>query len=128
MPEEIPERLRDALERRDAAALERLLSSAVRLVLDTGDDEGRTIQRRRQVIPFLLSHASTHRSLRITVETVNGMPGIVLRAKRGTALGVLVLSVRRRAVTDIWMVAAPDKLTRWSGDDASEEKETRGRS
>lgn len=47
------------------------------------------------------------------VESVNGMPGIVLR-RDGAVVGVLVLDVRASRVREAWMISNPDKLSSWN--------------
>ena len=49
----------------------------------------------------------------VVVESVNGMPGIVLR-REGVVVGVLVLQVRASRVHEVFMVANPDKLSSWN--------------
>jgi hypothetical protein len=48
----------------------------------------------------------------LTVESVNGRPGLTLR-RGGQALAVVALQVTDARVASLWIVLAPAKLTRW---------------
>lgn len=48
----------------------------------------------------------------VTVEAVNGQPGVVLRTADGV-VAVLSLKVTGPKVTTVWIVLNPDKLRHW---------------
>ena len=48
----------------------------------------------------------------VTVEGVNGRPGVVVRVD-GLARAVIAVAVARSVVTRVWLVLNPDKLGRW---------------
>jgi RNA polymerase sigma-70 factor (ECF subfamily) len=48
----------------------------------------------------------------VTVESVNGRTGLVLRSA-GQAVAVISVSVADSEVTAVWIVLNPDKLQRW---------------
>ncbi|SDK82695.1 RNA polymerase sigma-70 factor, ECF subfamily [Nonomuraea maritima] len=48
----------------------------------------------------------------ITEENVNGLPGLVSHVK-GEINGVMAMAVRDGLITDIWLIANPDKLHAW---------------
>ena len=48
----------------------------------------------------------------LQVESVNGMPGVVV-CRAGQVTGVLSIRVRGRLILEAWLVLNPDKLTHW---------------
>ncbi|GIH28096.1 hypothetical protein Aph01nite_64060 [Acrocarpospora phusangensis] len=62
----------------------------------------------RFVAPLLTRHPGTD----MTVESVNGRTGLVLR-RSGRAVAVTTLSVAGSEITAIWIVLNPDKLHHW---------------
>ena len=48
----------------------------------------------------------------VTVEGVNGRPGVVVRVD-GLARAVIAVAFARSVVTRVWLVLNPDKLGRW---------------
>ncbi|NIK58914.1 siderophore-interacting protein [Kribbella shirazensis] len=49
----------------------------------------------------------------LSVEAVNGQPGVVLRTPDGAAVAVLSLKVAGPKVSTVWIVLNPDKLRHW---------------
>ena len=103
----------DLLARRDATALTAVLDPDVVLVSDGG---GRVVTPLRPVrgadeVARLVSALVTADSV-LTVEPVNGRPGLVVRVG-GRARGVIALTLGSSGVTAIWLVLNPDKLVRW---------------
>jgi RNA polymerase sigma-70 factor (ECF subfamily) len=47
------------------------------------------------------------------VESVNGLPGIVL-CRAGHVTGVLSIRVRGQLILEAWLVLNPEKLTHWN--------------
>ncbi|MDR7186426.1 hypothetical protein J2X85_003462 [Microbacterium trichothecenolyticum] len=52
-------------------------------------------------------------AVRLRVESVNGVPGIVV-CREGRVAGVLSICVRGRLILEAWLVLNPEKLTHWS--------------
>ena len=101
------------LARRDATALTAVLDPDVVLVSDGG---GLVVTPLRPVrgadaVARLVSALVTVDSV-LTVEPVNGRPGVVVRAE-GVARAVIVVEVGPAQVSRIWLVLNPDKLVRW---------------
>jgi hypothetical protein len=48
----------------------------------------------------------------LTIESVNGRPGLALR-RSGTAVAVLAATVEEERITALWIVLNPAKLTGW---------------
>lgn len=106
-------RLLAALGREDLTAVRRAMRRRVRLVLDTGDADGRVVVGRTRVAEALteLCAAEPLRTLRLA--GVNGRPGIVLSAPDGGVRGVVAIAQSPRRVTALWAITAPAKLARW---------------
>lgn len=97
---------------RDVTALSRALHPEVVLVSDGG---GRVVTPLRPVhgadaVATLLA-ALVSRS-EVTVEPVNGRPGLVVRAD-GLARAVIAVTIASSVVTRVWLVLNPDKLGGW---------------
>ncbi|NLP84225.1 siderophore-interacting protein [Microbacterium sp. CFH 90308] len=99
----------------DAAALARALHLDASLTVDGGGQvpAPRTPVRGRVAVVRHLMRALGDPEVDTVIESVNGMPGIVVR-RDGTVVGVLVLRVRRSLVCEAWLVANPDKLESWN--------------
>lgn len=103
----------DLLARRDVEVLAAVLDPDVVLVSDGG---GLVVTPLRPVrgadaVARLVSALVTVESV-LTVELVNGRPGVVVRAG-GVARAVIVVEVGPAQVSRIWLVLNPDKLVRW---------------
>jgi RNA polymerase sigma-70 factor (ECF subfamily) len=103
----------DLLARRDVEVLAAVLDPDVVLVSDGG---GLVVTPLRPVrgadaVARLVSALVTVDSV-LTVEPVNGRPGVVVRAE-GVARAVIVVEVGPAQVSRIWLVLNPDKLVRW---------------
>ena len=99
----------------DAAELGRVLHPDVRATVDGGGQvpaPDAPLRGCGAVGRYLLSVLGDD-DVDAVVESVNGMPGIVLR-RDGAVVGVLVLQVRASRVREAWMVANPDKLSSWN--------------
>lgn len=100
---------------RDRSAIVRLLDPQVTAVIDSG---GRVPAWRVPVVgpervAALLLEILTQQPTVISRESVNGRPGLVLRAF-GRVTGVLSVDVHSTLVTTIWIVLNPDKLRHWN--------------
>ncbi|MBM2614160.1 siderophore-interacting protein [Actinoplanes sp. LDG1-06] len=62
-------------------------------------------------VALLLIATLAHTTL--TVESVNGRPGLVARSPTGTAVSVVGAANSHAVITHLWMVLNPAKLTRW---------------
>lgn len=104
-----------AAARRDAGGVRRLIASTAVLTVDSG---GRApaptpvLSGGDEVTAYLIG-AFFDPAVQLVVETVNGLPGIVVR-DRGTVAGVLVIAVRFGTVQQGWLVTNPDKLRHWN--------------
>ena len=100
---------------RDERGLRRLLHPGARLTVDGGGVvaappsalEGAS-EVGAYLVEVLLSEATA-----VRVESVNGMPGIVV-CSDGRVAGVLGLRVRGRSIVEAWLVLNPEKLMRWT--------------
>jgi hypothetical protein len=98
---------------RDVTALSRALHPEVVLVSDGG---GQVVTPLRPVqgadaVAALLASLVASRS-QVTVEPVNGRPGLVVRAD-GLARAVIAVTIASSVVTRVWLVLNPDKLGGW---------------
>jgi hypothetical protein len=114
-------RLLVALEQADDVALRRLLSSAARLTVDTGDDSGGSVQGRARVIRALRARRMRHPDASLECVQVNGGPGLALRRPGGAVVGVLCIGVESEgSIGDVWLSSAPGKLARWNRGEPAE--------
>jgi len=108
-------RLLAALERRDDLARADVLHPDCSLVVDTGDRTGRTLRGRADAAPALAQVQARHPDASYTTVHVNGGPGLALRRRDGTVVGVLVVDVDPDGtIRRLWMSAAPGKLAHWN--------------
>ncbi|WP_127819037.1 hypothetical protein [Microbacterium sp. CPCC 204701] len=104
-----------ATRRADAADLGRVLHHDVSLTVDGGGvvpTPRAPLRGRGDVVPQLLRVLGDP-EVDAVVESVNGMPGVVVR-RDGGVVGVLVLRVTGGVVREAWLVANPDKLASWN--------------
>jgi hypothetical protein len=114
-PDDVAARLLVALEHGDDVALTGLLSRGVRMVVDTGDDTGVSVQGRARVIRALRARRMRHPDASLESVQVNGGPGLALRRPGGEVVGVLCIGVEPDgSIGDAWLSSAPGKLTRWN--------------
>ncbi|GLW12071.1 hypothetical protein Misp01_71990 [Microtetraspora sp. NBRC 13810] len=99
----------------DVAALKAVLATDALVVSDGGGKLRASVRPTygadavaRFVTALLIGPPGTH----VTVESVNGRTGLVLR-QAGQAVAVVSVSVARTEVTAVWIVLNPDKLHRW---------------
>ncbi|MGK3954320.1 hypothetical protein ACLKM7_18520 [Microbacterium sp. I2] len=99
----------------DGAALARVLHLDASLTVDGGGHvpAPRTPLRGRVEVVRYLTRVLGDSEVDTVIESVNGMPGVVVR-RGATVVGVLVLRVRRSLVCEAWLVANPDKLESWN--------------
>jgi len=99
----------------DAATLARMLHPDVQLTVDGGGHVPAppTPLRGRVEVVRYLTRVLGDPEVDTVIESVNGMPGVVVR-REATVVGVLVLRVRRSLVCEAWLVANPDKLASWN--------------
>ncbi|MDY7090590.1 MAG: siderophore-interacting protein [Actinomycetota bacterium] len=112
-------RLVRACSRSDVTAVEACLAAGVTAVCDGGgvaDVPAGPVHGAGEVAA-LLSGLLGRGSL--TVESVNGEPGIVVRSYGGTACAVVAAGCSPTEVTALWLVLNPAKLTRWHRRDQS---------
>ncbi|WP_262387191.1 RNA polymerase sigma factor SigJ [Streptomyces sp. TRM49041] len=64
--------------------------------------------------------------LAFSEETVNGRPGLAVRAESGTTIAVIAIDVAGGLITSLWMTVNPDKLHTWNGDLTAKEASTTG--
>jgi RNA polymerase sigma-70 factor (ECF subfamily) len=97
---------------------EKLLSRRIRLTIDSG---GAASLPAGVVTGHAPAAAALHDLLagftdpQPSAAEVNGAPGIVLRSG-GRVAAVLAVHPRRGRITDLWVVANPDKLRHWDSD------------
>ncbi|MFC8682581.1 hypothetical protein ACFT30_13765 [Microbacterium ureisolvens] len=99
----------------DAAGVAQLLRPGVVLTVDGGGvvaAPDAAVEGVTPVASFLVDLLTQPRAA-VRVESVNGVPGIVV-CRDGRVVGVLSVRVRGRRILEAWLVANPDKLTRWT--------------
>jgi len=107
--------LRVASESGDARAIAALLDPSAEMVTDGG---GRVAADARLVrgpaaIAARICDVLEQQPAQISEREVNGVPGLVL-TRQGRVAAVVCVSVRRRRITDLWVVLNPDKLRHWN--------------
>lgn len=105
----------EATDAADAAALGRALRDDVTLTVDGGGlvpAPAAPLRGRVAVVRQLLRVLSDP-GVDTVVESVNGMPGVVVR-RDGGVVGVLALRLQGSLVCEAWLVANPDKLASWN--------------
>lgn len=113
----VVEHLRGALRDGDRARLETALRRRVTLVVDSG---GRIpappvpVRGRSEVAAILLQMLGGALGGSSTVASVNGSPALVYR-RGDTAVAVVVAHMHGPRISDVWVVANPDKLHHWNG-------------
>jgi len=110
---ETAKRLRDAWRVRDAAALTAALHRRAVLTADGLSAETHAVRGGGAVATALLQLTAGLPEPGLELAEANGSPAIVLRS-HGTVRGVVVLEVRRHAVTRVWAVFTPSKLSTWT--------------
>lgn len=97
-------------------AIERVLHRGVRLTIDSGGaaslPAGIVTGRAgsAELLGDLLGRFDDPQDERTEV---NGSPGILIRS-RGRVVAVIVASARRRLITELWVIANPEKLQHWN--------------
>ncbi|GID30681.1 siderophore-interacting protein [Paractinoplanes brasiliensis] len=106
-------RLARACSRSDVTAVEACLAADVIAVCDGGGvvDVPAAPVRGAGEVAALLSGLLGRGSL--TVESVNGEPGVVVRSYGRTAFAVVAADCSPTGITALWLVLNPAKLTRW---------------
>ncbi|WP_027496913.1 RNA polymerase sigma factor SigJ [Rhodococcus sp. JG-3] len=100
----------------DLDALVALLAPDITLVSDGG---GRVSAARNpvrgadRVARFVLGITVKSTDLDRSIESVNGLTGVVLR-RQGVVTGVIGFRTDSAVVTDVWIVLNPEKLRHWS--------------
>ncbi len=104
-----------ALERRDDLAEASLLATDCRLVVDTGGPTGAELRGRARVAGALDGLRVRHPDAAFATAHVNGAPGLALRSRDGTVVGVLVVDpAPDGTIRELWLSAAPGKLAHWN--------------
>jgi RNA polymerase sigma-70 factor, ECF subfamily len=104
-----------ACHRGDPAVLRATLAADAIVVSDGGGTVRAAIRPTRggdAVARFIAALLAGLPGTAVTVEPVNGRPGLVVR-QAGQAVAVASLSVAGTEVTAVWIVLNPDKLRRW---------------
>ena len=107
--------LRLASESHDRTRLEAVLDPHVVMLIDGGGivpADPRPVRGRVEVATKICA-VLLDDPADITEREVNGQRGLAL-VRRGRVTSVVSLRVRRRLVTDLWVVLNPDKLRTWS--------------
>ena len=105
-----------ACEQHDLSVIGGLLSADVTAVVDGGGNVPAPtdpVRGRAAVAELLAGVLSPRSGVTIVEREVNGSPGVVMRADRAV-VGALSMRMRRRAISDVWIVLNPDKLHHWN--------------
>lgn len=119
-----------ALDRDDDIALASLLGPDVRLAVDTdaptspsGPSSG-ALRGRAGVMRELRALQERHPDAALETVEVNGCPGLALRDRDGSIVGILAIDARAGStgtekaegekITDLWLTMAPAKLAHWN--------------
>ena len=100
----------------DLPAVEALLAPEVVALCDSG---GLVVAVREPVLGvadvavFTLSVLGGRPGTAVTVESVNGQPGIAVRRTDGTAVAVVALACVDELITGLFIVLSPVKLRGW---------------
>jgi len=109
-------RLADAVRSGEAAVVRTVLHSEAAAVCDsaglvpalTGTFHGaQDVARLITLLWRMVSEAD------LTVEAVNGRPGLVLRRAAGQAVAVIAVEANGTDISILWIVLNRDKLSRW---------------
>lgn len=98
-----------------AAAIRGLLAPEVISVSDGGGQVAAALSPVRgveQVARSVADLLGRHREPALTVEAVNGQPGVVVRSVGGV-VAVMSFRVAGAKVAAVWIVLNPDKLRHW---------------
>lgn len=98
-----------------AAAIRSLLAPEVIAVSDGGGQVFTApgpVRGIAQVAECVSAVLGVHPEMALTVEAVNGQPGVVLRGA-GRVIAVVSLKVTGAKVAAVWIVLNPDKLRHW---------------
>lgn len=101
---------------RSRAGIEACLAADVVALCDGGglpDVPASPVLGATEVARLLLDVLKPGGGAVLTVESVNGKPGIVARSPAGTAHAVVAADCSPAQVTTLWLVLNPHKLTRW---------------
>jgi RNA polymerase sigma-70 factor (ECF subfamily) len=104
-----------ACESRDIAALQAVLAPDAVVVSDGGGKvraAARPVHGASETARVVAAVLAGQAGTLLTVESVNGRMGLVLR-RAGQAVAVVSLSVAGSEVTAVWVVLNPDKLRSW---------------
>lgn len=113
--DEIAARLLTALERGDEVALASVLNPDAFLVVDTGDETGKSVRGRVRVARALRAVVAEHPDAALEVVHVNNGSGLALRCDDGAVVGVLVIDIGPDGtIGELWLSAAPGKLAHWN--------------
>jgi hypothetical protein len=114
-PDALVASLLAALERRDDLAQATLIHPDCSLVVDTGDPGGGELRGRAHVSRALDDLRVRHPDAAFATVHVNGGPGLALRHRDGTVVGVLVVDAGRDGtIRELWLSASPGKLAHWN--------------
>ncbi|WP_415974669.1 RNA polymerase sigma factor SigJ [Rhodococcus sp. 077-4] len=99
----------------DIASLVSLLAPDVTLISDGGgvvSAARNPVVGSDRVARFIRGVAEKSRALEWSIESVNGLSGIVARSNR-VVVGVMGFATSNGSVSDVWIVLNPDKLRHW---------------
>jgi hypothetical protein len=113
--DELAARLLVALERGDEVALATLLDRDAVMLIDTGDPAGGSVRGRARVARALRAAVAGHPDAALELVSVNHGPGLALRLRDRTVVGVLVIDLGTDGtIGELWLCAAPGKLANWN--------------
>jgi RNA polymerase sigma-70 factor (ECF subfamily) len=101
----------------DAVALARSLTRDALVLVDAGDRVAVPVRRATGAAVVAAAMVALTEALPVSsiVEAdVNGAPGLMLLHEK-RVVGVVGFDMRGRAVSHVWMVVNPAKLTHWNG-------------
>jgi hypothetical protein len=105
-----------ACDARSIRLVKRVLHANATLLVDGGSGipaPRRATRGAASVAAALVNTISMYPDVILTEHQVNALPGIVMRAD-GRVVGVISVMLRCRAISAIWIVLNPDKLTHWN--------------
>ncbi|MCX3287860.1 RNA polymerase sigma factor SigJ [Streptomyces sp. NEAU-H22] len=113
---EVVRHVKQAWEKKDVAALVRLLDPAAVMTADGGGNVGavlRPVEGGTRIAQYMVAIADRAPGLELLERSVNGMPGLVAQ-RAGVVMTVAAFDVSDGRVTRIWAVRNPEKLRPWA--------------
>ncbi|MEU6548503.1 RNA polymerase sigma factor SigJ [Streptomyces sp. NPDC046859] len=113
---DVVRRVKEAWEKKDIAALVRVLDPAAVMTADGGGVVGtvlRPVEGHARIAQYMVAIADKAAGLELLERSVNGTPGLVAR-RAGAVVTVASFEVVDGSVTRIWVVRNPEKLRPWA--------------